>query len=109
MSASALARSRCRSYGSRRAGAGGIRTSSPYGRRAALQEASERLFTAFGDLIRRGQQDGVPPPGDPERLHLLLIATLQGIAALVTSGRTQPGQTDALVTDAVTLFTHGQR
>lgn len=78
-------------------------------RSATLQEASARLFTAFGDLIRQGQRDGVLPPGDPERLRLLLIATLQGIATLVTSGRTQPGQTDALVTDAVTLFTHGQR
>ena len=78
-------------------------------RSATLREESARLFTAFGDLIRQGQQDGVLPPGDPERLRLLLIATLQGIAALVTSGRTQPGQTDALVTDAVALFTHGQR
>ena len=49
------------------------------------------------------------PPGDPERLSLLLIATLQGIAALVTSGRAPASQTDALVTDAVALFTRDQR
>lgn len=71
----------------------------------ALPEASERLFTAVGDLITRGQQTGALPPGDPERLRLLLVAVLQGIAALVTSGRAQPAQADALITDAVSLFT----
>lgn len=75
----------------------------------ALRQTSTRVFTAFGDLIRQGQQAGALPPGDPERLRLLLIATLQGIAALVTSGRAQPGQVDALITDAVALFTRGQR
>jgi AcrR family transcriptional regulator len=78
-------------------------------RSAPLREASERLFSAFGDLIRQWQQAGTLPPGDPERLRLLLIATLQGIAALITSGRAQPGQADALITDAVALFTRGRR
>jgi AcrR family transcriptional regulator len=78
-------------------------------RSATLREASARLFTAFGDLIRQGQQAGALPPGDPQRLRLLLIATLQGIAALITSGRAPAGQADALITDAVALFTHGQR
>jgi AcrR family transcriptional regulator len=71
----------------------------------ALREASARLFTAVGDLIGQGQQAGTLPPGDPERLRLLLIATLQGIAALVTSGRAPARQIDALITDAVALFT----
>jgi AcrR family transcriptional regulator len=78
-------------------------------RSAALREASGRLFASFGDLIRMGQQAGALPPGDPERLRLLLIATLQGIAVLITSGRAQPGQADALITDAVALFTHGRQ
>jgi AcrR family transcriptional regulator len=78
-------------------------------RSATLREAATRLFTAFGDLIRQGQQAGVLPPGDPERLRLLLIATLQGIAALITSGRAPAGQADVLITDAVALFTRGQR
>ena len=64
-----------------------------------------RLFTAFGDLIDQGQQAGVLPPGNPERLRLLLIATLQGIATLVTSRQIHAGQVDALVTDAIALFT----
>jgi Tetracyclin repressor-like, C-terminal domain len=71
---------------------------------ATLREASARLFTMFGDLVDQAQQAGVLPAGDPERLRLLLAATLQGIATLVTSGRAQPGQADALITDAVRLF-----
>ena len=74
-----------------------------------LLAAAERVFSAFGDLIGTGQQAGVLPPGDPERLRLLLVATLQGIAALVTSGRVQPGQVDPLIADAIALFTHRQR
>lgn len=66
--------------------------------------ASGQLFTAVGDLITQGQQAGALPPGDPERLRLLLVAVLQGIAALVTSGRAQPAQADSLITDAVALF-----
>ncbi len=74
-----------------------------------LRAAAERVFTAFGDLIDQGQRTGVLPPGDPERLRLLVVATLQGIAALVTSGRVQPGQVDPLIADAIALFTNRQR
>jgi AcrR family transcriptional regulator len=76
---------------------------------AALREASERLFTTVGDLIRQGQQTGELPAGDPERLLLLLVATVQGIAALTASGRVRADQTDALIAGAVALFTRGQR
>lgn len=70
-----------------------------------LPEASTRLFAAASDLIGRGQRASVLPPGDPDRLLLLLIATLQGIASLVSSGRVEPGQTGAIIADAVALFT----
>jgi AcrR family transcriptional regulator len=74
---------------------------------ADLREASERLFTTVGDLITQGRQTGELPEGDPERL--LLVAMLQGIAALVTSGRVRAGQVDTLIAGAVALFTHRQR
>jgi AcrR family transcriptional regulator len=73
----------------------------------ALPEASVRLFATVSDLIDQGQQAGVLPPGDPDRLRLLLIATLQGVAGLITSGTVAAAQADALTTDAVTLFTRG--
>ncbi len=76
---------------------------------AALHEAFGRLFIAVDGLIRRGQQAGLLPPGDPDRVRLLLFATIQGIAALVTSGSVDAGQTDRLIADAVALFTRGPR
>lgn len=76
------------------------------GRHSAPPEGATRLFTAIGDLIVQGQQAGALPSGDPGRLSLLLGATLQGIATLVTSGRIPAESADALVDDAVTLFTH---
>jgi AcrR family transcriptional regulator len=71
-------------------------------------EAATRLFTIIGDLIGQGQHVGALPPGDPHRLQLLFGATLQGIAALITSGRIPPGQADTLINDAIALFTRGQ-
>ncbi|TVT61576.1 TetR/AcrR family transcriptional regulator [Amycolatopsis rhizosphaerae] len=76
---------------------------------AALREASTRLFTTMGTVIRDAQEAGTLPARDPERLQLLFAATLQGIAVLVTSGRAKPGQADMLVADAIDLFVSGQR
>ena len=73
----------------------------------ALPEEAVGLFATVRDLIDQGQQAGVLPPGDPDRLRLLLVATLQGVAALVISGGVAGGQADALITDAVMLFTRG--
>ena len=78
------------------------------GQPRALPEASARLFIVVGDLIREGQQAGALPPGDPERLRLLLMATSLGLAALVTAGTVEAGQIDGLITDAVALFIHTQ-
>jgi AcrR family transcriptional regulator len=76
---------------------------------AALDDAFGRLFTTFDDLIRQGQQAGELQPGDPDRVRLLLFAAVQGIAALVTSGSVDAGQTDGLIADTVALFAHGPR
>jgi AcrR family transcriptional regulator len=66
-----------------------------------------RLFTTMGELIREGQEAGQLPPGDSERLRLLLMATVQGIAALTSPGRPGAGRSDGLIDDAVALFTRG--
>jgi AcrR family transcriptional regulator len=87
----------------------GAKNAAPGANNAALREASEHLFTTIGDLIRQGQQTGGLPAGDPERLLLLLVATVQGIAALTASGRVRADQTDGLIAGAVALFTRGQR
>ena len=73
---------------------------------AALRDAFGRLFAAVDGMVRHGQQAGKLQPGDPDRLRLLLFATMQGLAALVTAGTVQPQQVDGLIAEAVALFTN---
>jgi AcrR family transcriptional regulator len=75
---------------------------------AALDDAFGRLFSTFDDLLRRGQQEGELQLGDPGRVRLLLLAAIQGIAALVTSGSVDVGQADQLIADTVALCAHGR-
>ena len=75
----------------------------------ALAEAADRAFAVMLDLIVQGQANGALQPGDPERVGLVLFATIQGIAALVTAGLVQPDQVTGLVADATTYFLRGSR
>jgi AcrR family transcriptional regulator len=75
----------------------------------ALNEAAERAFSVMLELIRQGQRDGVLQPGEPERVGLVLFATVQGIAALVTGGMVGAEQLDELVADAIAHFLRGSR
>jgi AcrR family transcriptional regulator len=76
---------------------------------AALQDAFGRLYAAVDGMVRRAQQAGKLHRGDPDRLRLLLFATMQGIAALVTSGAVGTGQIDGVIADAVALFTNSSQ
>jgi AcrR family transcriptional regulator len=71
----------------------------------AAPKTPERPYALLGEVIRRGHQTGELHPGDPDRLRLIILATFQGIAALVSSRRVPVEQTDALVADATALFT----
>ena len=53
--------------------------------------------------------DGVLEPGEPERVGLVLFATIQGIAALITGGMIHAEQLDDLVADAIAHFLRGSR
>jgi AcrR family transcriptional regulator len=75
----------------------------------ALHEAADRAFLVILQLIEEGQAGDALEPGDPERIGLLLFATMQGIAALVTAGMVAPEQVDSLVADAIGRFLHGPR
>jgi AcrR family transcriptional regulator len=74
-----------------------------------LHEAGDRAFAVMLELIDQGQAQGALEPGDPERVGLVLFATMQGIAALVTGGIVQAEQLDELVADAVAHFLRGSR
>jgi AcrR family transcriptional regulator len=74
-----------------------------------LHDAAERAFSIMLELIEQGQADGILEPGDPERVGLVLFATIQGIATLVTGGIVQADEADELVADATAYFLRGSR
>ncbi len=69
-----------------------------------LEEAAERCFAVMLEVIEQGQREGAMRSGEPKRVGLVLFATIQGIAALVTAGLVEPGEVDWLITDAVERF-----
>jgi AcrR family transcriptional regulator len=75
----------------------------------ALHDAAERAFAVMLELIAQGQQEGALEEGDPERVGLVLFATIQGIAALVTGGIVSAEQIGELVDDATARFLRGHR
>jgi AcrR family transcriptional regulator len=75
----------------------------------ALEEAAERAFAVLLELIEQGQAEGALEPGDPKRVGLVLFATIQGIAALVSAGIVDAAQLDDLLADASAQFLRGSR
>jgi AcrR family transcriptional regulator len=78
-------------------------------RATELSETADRAFSVMLELIEQGQAEGALESGEPERVGLVLFATIQGIAALVTGGMVDAGQVDWLVTDAIGYFLRGSR
>jgi AcrR family transcriptional regulator len=76
---------------------------------AGLDQAAERAFSVMLELIEQGQTEGYLEPGDPERVGLVLFATIQGIASLVTAGVVPPEQVEGLLADSVAHFLRGSR
>jgi AcrR family transcriptional regulator len=72
-----------------------------------LHEAAERAFSILLELIQQGQAEGVLEPGEPERVGLVLFATIQGIAALLTGGMIGAEQLDDVLADAIAHFLRG--
>jgi AcrR family transcriptional regulator len=74
-----------------------------------LSEAAERAFSVMFALIEQGQSEGALDQGEPERVGLVLFATIQGVAALATGGMIQTDQVDRLLADAIERFLRGAR
>jgi AcrR family transcriptional regulator len=72
-----------------------------------LDRAAERAFSVMLELILQGQREGALESGDPERVGLVLFATIQGIAALVSSGMVVADQLQWLVPGAIRVFLRG--
>ncbi|NCT90810.1 TetR/AcrR family transcriptional regulator [Cellulomonas sp. APG4] len=75
---------------------------------AAVGKAAASAFAPILVMFRRGQADGVVAVRDPERLGLVFLATLQGLAGLVGCGVIRPGQLDDLIPDALAPFSGGR-
>jgi AcrR family transcriptional regulator len=74
-----------------------------------LVAAAVPAFTLMQDLVAQGQAAGELVAGDPERVGVVLFATMQGIAALINSGMIAPAMLDGLVETAVAQFARGPR
>jgi AcrR family transcriptional regulator len=74
-----------------------------------LVEAADRAFAVLFELITQGQAEGALEPGDPRRVGLVLFATVQGLAALVTSSMVAADQLDWLLPEAIAHFLRGSR
>jgi AcrR family transcriptional regulator len=72
-----------------------------------VRSAAERLFQTMADIMKAGAQAGAYDARDVGGLTLVLAATVQGIAALVTSRRITTDQSEALIDDAIALFLAG--
>lgn len=75
----------------------------------ALNEAVDRAFSVMLELIQQGQVEGVLEGGPSERVGLVLFATIQGIAALLTGGIVDAAELDGLLADAIAHFLRGSR
>ncbi len=74
-----------------------------------LEQAADAAFSVLFELIGQGQEEGILEPGEPDRVGLVLFATVQGIAALITGGMIEPDQLDGLVAEAIARFLRGSR
>ncbi|HEY0811983.1 MAG TPA: TetR/AcrR family transcriptional regulator [Pseudonocardia sp.] len=79
------------------------------GSAGVLDQGAVDAFAPTLEIFRRGQTEGRLPAGDPVRLGLIFIATLQGIAVLANSGITRSDQLRPLIDEAVTHFLRGVR
>ena len=69
--------------------------------------AAAEPFGRLHALVSQGQDEGRLAAGDLDRTATVLLATLQGIAALVNGGVVDPEHRDGLVEAAVDQFLHG--
>ncbi len=75
----------------------------------AVQEAASGALSVLFELIGQGQAEGILEQGDAGRAGLVLLATVQGIAAVVNAGIIDAARSHDLVADAIAQFVRGSR
>jgi AcrR family transcriptional regulator len=74
-----------------------------------LAEASERAFAPALAAVADGQAAGAVVPGDPERVAIVALASLQGLVALANNGMVGDAPLDGLLEDALQRLLLGLR
>ncbi|WP_116201388.1 TetR/AcrR family transcriptional regulator [Amycolatopsis circi] len=74
-----------------------------------IVQAAEAPFRLMNDLIVEGQEQGALQDGPPQRIGVVLFATLQGIATIGNGNLVPPELLDGLVDTAVEQFLRGAR
>lgn len=74
-----------------------------------IVKAAEAPLGLMNDLIVQGQEQGALQAGDPERIGMVLFATLQGIATIINGNVVDPDLRESLVETAVEQFLRGAR
>lgn len=74
-----------------------------------IAKAAEAPFRLMIELILQGQRQGALQAGDPERIGIVLFATLQGIASISNGNLVKTELLDGLVDTAVEQFLRGAR
>lgn len=76
---------------------------------ARIVKAAEAPFGLMNDLVIEGQEQGALQAGAPERIGIVLFATLQGIASITNGNIVEPELLDGLVDTAAEQFLRGAR
>ncbi|MEU4791248.1 TetR/AcrR family transcriptional regulator [Micromonospora tulbaghiae] len=72
----------------------------------AVGRSAEAAFAPLLQVFRQGEAEGLLAGRSPDRLALILLATLQGLAGLVNCGVAPADQVGVLVDEAVARFPH---
>lgn len=75
----------------------------------AVTTAAAPAFRLLNELIISGQETGALAAGRPEKIGIVLFATMQGIATLINGDLVDRRLLDGLVEEAVRQFLRGAR
>jgi AcrR family transcriptional regulator len=75
----------------------------------SVDQAAGQAFAPILTLILRGQAEHVLEDSDPERVGLMLLSVIHGIASLRSAGMVGADQLEWLVDDAIANFLRGSR
>lgn len=76
---------------------------------AEIADAVERAFTTPVIVIANAQRHGLIVTGDPQRIGMSVVASLQGLATFVGSGFVRPETADELLDETISHLLHGLR